>query len=107
MPYCRFFWTYLLEVGRAQADGSTLSHLARHLWHVGRRVIGRAKALLEIITLWVEQLHRELTDGEAARELGLMVKIITAKLGRRELVNRWYRHRYPRRFFDKTGRHTI
>jgi len=26
------------------------------------------------------------------------VKVVTAKLGRIELVERWYRHRYPRRF---------
>jgi hypothetical protein len=47
---------------------------------------------------WVETLHREITDGKPVRRLELMVKIIVAELGHSELVERWYRHRYPRRF---------
>jgi hypothetical protein len=64
-------------------------------------VIVRAAALLAGINCWISQLHRELTNGGPVRELALMVKIIIAKLGRIDLGERWYRHRYPGRFFDK------
>jgi hypothetical protein len=47
---------------------------------------------------WVVELHREMTDGGDVRDAEYMVKIITRKIGRCELSNRWYRHHYPRRF---------
>jgi hypothetical protein len=98
MPYSRFFWPCLVALGAALAAGTTPSNLARNAWDVGLGVITRAAALMDRLRLWVETVHRELTDGKPARPLELMVKVITAKLGRPELVRRWYRHRYHRRF---------
>jgi hypothetical protein len=107
MRYCRFFWTGLLALKAALDAGVSPKRLADNVWHVGQRVILRAAALLNRLCLWVAGLHQELTTGQPARELGLMVKIITAKLGHRELTWRWYRHRYPLRFPYKNGCHTI
>lgn len=107
LRYCRFFWPSLLALKQALASGSTHYHLAQHVWHVGRRVIVRAAALLDQLDTWCGQLYREVTDGVPACELGFMVKIVTRKLGRIELIDRWYRHRYPRRFSNKNERHTI
>jgi hypothetical protein len=101
LRYSRFFWPCLLVLSQALAAGETPYHLARHVCHVGRGVILRAAVLLKHLGPWVEELHRELTEGRPARELALMVKIITAKLGRIELGERWYRHRYPLRFSTK------
>jgi hypothetical protein len=95
--YCRFFWPCLLAIRDALASGSTRFRLARHVWHVGWGVIQRAAALLNQLLPWVTDLHQELTDGKPVRELALMVKVITAKLGRLELSHRWYRRRYPLR----------
>jgi hypothetical protein len=53
---------------------------------------------MALICAWVKDLYREVTDGERGFSLGRMVKIIVGKIGRTELSNRWYRHRYPRRF---------
>jgi hypothetical protein len=102
LRYCRFFWPDLLAVKRDLAAGKTVEHIAR-LWHVGEGVILRAQDLLSRLGLWVEQQHRELTDGKPVRAIELMVKIIVRKLGRRELTHRWYCHRYPRRFSAKWG----
>lgn len=98
LPYCRFYWFYLLSVRDCLSRGSTVYHLARHVWHVSWAVLVRALALLRGMGTWVEQLHRELTDGAPAQEPERMVKSITARIGRHELVQRWYRHRYPSRF---------
>lgn len=107
MRYCRFFWTGLLAVKAALAAGAAPKRLAKNVWNVGKKVILRAAALLDCLSPWIAGLHQELTAGRPARELACMVKIITAKLGRCELTWRWYRHRYPLRFSDKNGRHTI
>ena len=96
MRYCRFFWSALVAVKQSLAAGISAYWLARHVWHVGRGVIVRAAALLRDMAVWVAQLHQELTDGAAVHDLGQMVKIATHKLGRVELVERWYRHHYPR-----------
>jgi len=98
MRYWRFFWPCLLALYQNLAAGSTPYHLAHHVWHVGREAILRAAALLRRLCLWVGNLYRELTDGRPLRDLAAMVKVLTAKLGRLELVERWRRHRYPRRF---------
>jgi hypothetical protein len=98
MRYSRFFWPCLLSLQQALSTGSTIYHQARHVWCVGWGVIRRAKGELNVLTSWVERLHRELTDGKPQRDLALMVKIITGKIGRLELIERWYRHRYPLRF---------
>jgi hypothetical protein len=68
------------------------------VWHIGREVVLRAATLLRRLCPWVERLYREITDGNAVRDTAFMVKVVTAKLGRFELVERWYRHRYPHRF---------
>ena len=107
LPYCRFFWPSLLVVRQSLASGSTPYHLAQHVWYVGRGVIVRAAALLNRLDTWVGELYREVTDGIQACELGFMVKNVTRKLGRIEFIDRWYRHRYPRRFPHKNERHTI
>jgi len=98
MRYSRFFWPCLLALRQALAIGLTPYHQAKHVWQVGRGVIVRAAALLNQLAPWVEELHQELTDGGQVRKLRFMVKIIIRKLGRIELVDRWYRHRYPLRF---------
>ena len=99
MRYCRFFWPCLLSVKGALDAGSSCYHVAHHVWHVSWAVIQRAAVLVQRLGPWVNGLHQELTNGGPARELELMVKIVTAKIGRLELVHRWYRHRYPRRFY--------
>jgi hypothetical protein len=98
MRYCRFFWPCLIALYQTLAGGATPYHLARYVWHVGREVILRAATLLRRLCPWVERLYREITDGNAARDTASMVKAVTAKIGRLELVERWYRHRYPLRF---------
>ena len=63
MPYCRFYWFYLLAVQRALARGSTPYHLGRHVWHVGRAVILRVGALLRRLEPWVEALRTGSLSG--------------------------------------------
>jgi hypothetical protein len=102
MRFCRFFWTDLVVLKIALDAGVVAPRrLAKNVWHVGKGVILRASALLKSLCAWVAVLHQELTTGKPQRDFGLMVKIITAKLGRIELVWRWYRHRYPLRFQAK------
>lgn len=98
MRYCRFFWPCLLALRQELSWGKSLYHLGRYVWRVGWAVMKRAAAQLDRICAWVEALHQELTNGRAPRDLGLMVKISTAKIGAVALVQRWYRHRYPSRF---------
>lgn len=107
LRYSRFFWPCLLALGQALASGSSMYHQARYVWHVERQVIVRAAALLDRLDTWVGGQYQEVTDGAQACELGFMVKIVTRKLGRIELIDRWYRHRYPLRFSHKNERHTI
>lgn len=98
LRYCRFFWPCFLAVKKALSDGQTCYHLARHVWHVGREVIRRASAQFERMSRWIGELHRETSEGGTVRDVELMVKIITRKIGSSELSNRWYRHRYHQRF---------
>lgn len=98
LRYCRFFWSYLLAIKRALSAGSTPYRLARHVWHVGRGVIVRAADVLKRLEFWVTDLCRELTGGRTVYGLERMVRRATGILGRQELVQRWYRHRYPLRF---------
>jgi hypothetical protein len=85
LRYCRLFWPCLLSFGM-----SALS--------IGHGVTRRAVTMSASICSWVKELYREVTDGGTGLGLGRMVKIIIGKIGRIELSNRWYRHRYPRRF---------
>ncbi len=103
LRYCRFFWPYLLTVLQSHAAGTTPYHQARHVWSVGRGVILRTVAMFARMTIWVAQLHQELSDGRPQRSVELMVKIILRKLGRIVLIERWYRHHYPLRFCAKTS----
>jgi hypothetical protein len=91
LRYCRFFWPCLLLVAHASGVKSPPGE-------VSSGVAQRVTAVLTAITSWVSNLYREVTDGGAGADLGRMVKIIVGKIGRVELSNRWYRHRYPRRF---------
>jgi hypothetical protein len=89
LRYCRFFWPCLLWIADAAGiERSTISS----------GVTRRLAAVLTAITSWVRELYREVTDGAAGGNIGRMVKVIVHKIGRIELSNRWYRHRYPRRF---------
>jgi len=90
MRYCRFFWPCLLLVERATG--------AKPVGEISGGVARRAAVVLTAIVSWVSELYREVTDGRAGTHLSRMVKIIVHKIGRVELSNRWYRHRYPRRF---------
>jgi len=92
----RFFWPCLLAIHNAISAGSTRCAVASD-WGVDRRTIRRALAQFGKIVDWINGLYQELSDGKPLREIALMVKIITAKLSRCELVHRWYRHRYSRR----------
>jgi hypothetical protein len=107
MRYCRFYWPCLLAVYRCLSMGLSRYHLARHLWRIGWAVIARAAALKDRLISWVQEQYRELSDGKSIRQLEYMVKYMVGKLGRVEVVRRWYRHRYPRRFFYKKVFHTI
>jgi len=107
MRYCRFLWTGLLSLKTALEAGVSPKRLAENIWHVGQRVILRAAQLIAYITLWVTGLYQELTAKRPLQGVGATVKAVTEKIGRFELHRRWYRHRYPRRFPDKTERHTI
>jgi hypothetical protein len=97
LRYCRFFWPCLLTVTKALAERQTFYDLARNVWLVGWGVIKRAAAELERMRAWIGLIHREVTDGGAVREAGDMVKRIIGRIGRIELSNRWYCHRYPLR----------
>jgi len=107
LRYCRFFWPCLVSIKLALDSGSTRYHLAHHVRHVSWAIIGRAAALLNSMESWANGLHQEITNGWPACRFELMMKTITAKLGCNELNWRWYRHRYPRRFPDQLGQHTI
>lgn len=88
LRYFRFFWPCLLLFERTHGKGLQIS----------RGVAQRTKKLLALIGAWVKDLYREVTDGDRGFSLGRMVKIIVGKIGCTELSNRWYRHRYWRRF---------
>ena len=88
LRYCRFFWPCLLSLGMTVEKGLAIR----------RTVARRMVETLTLITAWIKDLFREVTDGRSGSDLGRMVKIIVRKIGRIELSNRWYRHRYPRRF---------
>ena len=88
LRYCRFFWPCLLLFGKTHGKGLPVS----------RGVARRTAVMLAGIASWVKGLYREVTDGKAGSDMVRMVKIIVGKIGRIELANRWYRHRYPRRF---------
>ncbi len=94
--YCRFFWPYLLALLTQLTSGKSSYYLARYVWDCARAVIVRAATLLGDMQQWVEQLCRELTDGEAVRGFEQSVKIIIARIGRHELNERWYLRRYAR-----------
>jgi hypothetical protein len=99
LRYCRFFWPCLLSVWKALSDNRSKYHIATRIWKVDRGVIVRLASLQSIIYSWVTKLYREHTNGCCAiRSLALMVKIISFKTGRTELMNRWYCYRYPGRF---------
>jgi hypothetical protein len=99
LRYNRFFWPCLLAVKMYLDQGVTPYHLARYTWMVGRRVIVRAAAYLKHLEKWIRAIYREATDAEWHGELEYMVKVTTRKIGLIELVDRWYRHRYSRRFW--------
>jgi hypothetical protein len=107
LRYCRFFYTDLLAIQQALAIDSDPNHFARHAWHIGRRVIVRAAALLERLNTWTGQLYQEVADGRQPDNLERMVDFLIEKLSRIELIERWYRHRYPLRFSHKHEHHTI
>jgi transposase-like protein len=88
LRYCRFFWPCLLLFRRTHGKGLPIS----------RGVAERTVTALALMRSWVKDLYREVTDGDRGFSLGRMVKIIVGKIGGTELSNRWYRHRYPRRF---------
>jgi hypothetical protein len=94
LRYCRFFWPCLLLIVRA----SDVENSPLPAWEISHGVALRVAVVRTAITLWVSELYREVTGGGAVTNLGRMVKIIVHKIGRVELSNRWYRHRYPRRF---------
>ena len=98
LRYCRFFWPYLLAIKRDMCAGSTPYRLARHVWHVGRRVIVRAAALLRNLMPWVSGLYQELTGGRVGDSVEAIVECVTDEIGLFEFAQRWYRHRYPLRF---------
>lgn len=102
LRYCRFFLPYLLALNRALREGMTPYRLACHVWHVGRAVIVRASALINELTHWVRGQYQELTESRSAGILERMVERVTDTMGRFEFAQRWYRHRYPRRFQCKT-----
>lgn len=106
LPYCRFFWPSLLTILHATAGKMIPSTLAAR-WHVSRRVILRAAALLTQMSKWIDQIHQEVCDGLQRSGFEFMVKMVVGKLGRIQLNHRWYRYRYPRRFPGKNSFHTI
>jgi hypothetical protein len=96
LPYCRFFWPDLLRVEQHLLSGKSRNALAR-AWVSWWAVFKRAALLLERMRGWVAAQYREEMDGAAAEGLAPMVRTLVAKLGRVELVWRWYRHCYPGR----------
>lgn len=99
LRYCRFLWPYLFMVVRSHERGSTRYHQAKHVWNVGWGVIVRAIAMFSQMKLWIAQLFQELFDGQRQRQVELMARLAIRKLGSIELIARWYRHWYPKRFF--------
>lgn len=106
LRYSRFYWPNLLMIINAMRGGMIPSALAKR-WHVSRRVILRAAALLDQMGRWIEQVHQEVSDGIQHCGFDSMVKRVVGKLGRIELTHRWYRYRYPARFLNKNRHHTI
>lgn len=100
---CRFRWRDLLSVRHALAAGTSGRYLAR-MWHVGAAVIYRLQAELAAMGSWIATQHREVTDSAPERAFTAMVKGVFGTIGRLELLQRWYYHRYPKRALcRKTG----
>jgi hypothetical protein len=96
VAYCRFTWSDLLDIGRSLAAGISAYRLARHVWHVGRGVITRARSLLARLAGWLGALCREISDGAAGPgELEGMAALAREHYGRHEFTHRWCRHLYP------------
>lgn len=100
LRYCRFFWPCLQMIWSSIARGLTPCQIAR-IWGVDRAVIVRAATLQSTLQSFVEKLHQETYDGTVSHSglaLTLMVKFVILKIGFSALANRWYCHRYPRRY---------
>jgi len=95
IPWCRFFYSDLLRLGRSLSAGLPPRRLARCLWHVGHRVITRARVLYERLANWVETLYREITDGAIPLELEGMEELVVDHYWWGEFTHRWCRHLYP------------
>jgi hypothetical protein len=102
MPYYRFYWQDILDIRQSLSTGLTPWFLAKMIWNVGCAAIRRLVRMLTSLIPWIESQHQEITNGLPTCGLERMVRIIIAKLGRNQLVYRWYRHRYPLRFFEQT-----
>lgn len=98
VPSCRFFWPDLVKIARALAAGQSTRRLARYVWHVGRGVITRARALIHRLTQWLGTLCREITDGAAACGLEAMAALAREHHGWAGLMNLWCRRIYPGRW---------
>jgi transposase-like protein len=98
VPYCRFFWPDLLSVACSLAAGESSHRLARHVWHVGRGVITRARTLIHRLTQWLETLCREITDGAVPGGLEAMAVLTHEHCDWGGLTNLWCRRIYPGRF---------
>jgi hypothetical protein len=98
VPYCRFFWPDLLSVACSLATGESCYRLARHVWHVGRGVITRARSLIPRLRQWLATLCREITDGVTAGGLEATAGLAHEHYGWGGLTNRWCRRIYPGRF---------
>lgn len=101
LRYCHFFWPCLQMIWSSIARGLTPYQIAR-IWDVDRAVIVRAATLQSTLQSFIEKLHQEIYNGtvnHSALALTLIVKFVIFKIGFSALANRWYCHRYPRRYF--------
>lgn len=98
LRYTRFFWPCFLMMQREMAAGETAYRQAHH-WKVGWGVIRRIRRLKDVLEPWIDRLFREMFDGLLlGSTFERKVKRLIDKLGRLELVHRWYRHHYAARF---------
>lgn len=108
LRYCRFFWPCLQMIWDAIARGLTPYQIAK-TWGVDRAVIVRAAALQYTIQPFAGKLHQELSNGSTDQiqsknhTLSFLVRYIARKIGIVALMNRWYCHRYPRRYLTFKG----
>lgn len=97
LPYCRFFWSGLLEIGGSLASGLSAYRIFEQWWPVSYRAILGAAHLIGKVSRWLDGLCRELGAG-LANGLAAMTEKVFERHSWFSFTCMWYRRLYPKRF---------